>query len=345
MKIEVIISNQTPIFSAAPGAATISLDGAINPPGGGFPFTRARTQSVIAIDEAGTRRPLPVPVVPGNTMRNLLRRTMLKHVLEPVLKGRAQFSINAYAAAYAGNATGNPDGVPSSFDEIVTMRNHPFIGLFGGGPRMLQGRLMVDHLWPLHTNAQRVIGEGLEDRLISGKITDVVWTRRVDPVTTMTDEDDASVIKDGVAEANKWIVDAFEQSKAAASKRKKGAEADASADDAKGGRGLRAFNAHEVVVPGVEWFWRMSVDNPTDAQVGLILTALSNMSRERIAGGHAKNYGSFTISDVTLDGESVWAVDGLNLDNCETYMDALTDTLDSLGVDEFERFAASAKDA
>jgi len=311
---------------------------------------RSRTQSVIAVDESGARRAVSVPVVPGNTMRNLLRRSMLKHVLEPALKGRAQLSISAYAAAYAGNSTGNPDGVASSFDEIITMRNHPFIGLFGGGPRMLEGRLMVDNLWPLHTNAQSVIAEGLEDRLVSGKITDIVWTRRDDPITSLNDEGDAELIKDGIAESNKWIREIFLQKKAAEEKKKskagkvKSTEADAE-DESKGVRGLQAFNAHEVVVPGLEWFWRINVDQPNNAQVGMILAALSNLDKERIAGGHAKNYGSFSIVDVTLNGESVWAVDGLNLDSCETYMDALAEAMDTIGPDEFEQFAASAKDA
>jgi CRISPR type IV-associated protein Csf2 len=350
MKIEVIIRNLTPIFSAAPGANTISADNTINPPGGGFPFSRSRTQSVIATDDSGSRRAVPVPVVPGNSMRNLLRRTMLKHILEPALYGRVQLSINAYAAAYAGSATGNPDGVASSFDELVTMRNHPFIGLFGGGPRMLEGRLMVDHLWPLHTDAQSVIGEGLEDRLVSGKITDVVWTRRVDPITAMTEEKDVALIKEGIAEANKWILERRLQSKAVAEKKRGNADKEKTSDtdaagDTKAGRGLQAFNAHEVVVPGLEWFWRINVDQPNDAQVGLILAALSNLDKMRIAGGHSKNYGSLTIVDVTLDGQSVWAVDGLNLDSCESYMDALAEAMDAMGAGEFEQFAASAKDA
>lgn len=344
MNIEIIINNQTPIFSAAPGAASIALDGTINPPGGGFPLIRARTQAVVATDDTGTRRPVLVPVVPGNTMRNLLRRTMLKHVLEPSLKGRVQLSIHAYAAAYAGSATGNPDGVASSFDEIVAMRSHPFIGLFGGGPRMLQGRLMVDNLWPLHTHAQRVIGEGLEDRLVTGKITDVVWTRRVDPITALQETGDVEVIKDGVAEANQWIVGLLEQTKSAASKRSKSAE-DAAPDTGKAGRGLRAFNAHEVVIPGLDWYWRMNIDRPNDAQVGLILMALSKMEQERIAGGHAKNYGAFQIEDVKLDGESVWHAGALNMDSCMQYLDALTEVLDTLTGEEFEQFAASSKDA
>lgn len=344
MKIEVLLNNLTPIFSAAAGVSSVALDGTINPPGGGFPLTRARTQGVIAVDETGSRRVVAVPTVPANSMRNLLRRTMLKHVLEPALKGRVQLSINAYAAAYAGSATGNPDGVASSFDEIVTMRSHPFIGLFGGGPRMLEGRLMVDNLWPLHTSATRVIGEGLEDRLVSGKITDIIWTRRCDPVAALHEAEDAAIIKNGVDEANNWIAGLLEKTKSA--KKSKGSkEAADAAESEKGSRGLRAFNAHEVVVPGLEWYWRMNAVRPTDAQVGLILVALSNLTQERIAGGHAKNYGNFCIDDVKLNGESVWHAGSLNDQVCMQYIDALAEALEGMSADDFEQFAASSKGA
>ena len=50
MKFEVVIRNLTPVFSAAPGASTVTLEGVINPPEGvsRFPLTRMRTMGVVA---------------------------------------------------------------------------------------------------------------------------------------------------------------------------------------------------------------------------------------------------------------------------------------------------------
>lgn len=341
MEIQVILRNVSPIFSAAPGANTIALNGTINPPQGGFPLTRQRTLKVAAETPEGAIKPVYVPVVPGNTMRNLLRRTMLEKLILPCFDDGQQVGIGAYAAMYSGNATGNPEGAPSTFDEVVTMRSHPFIGLFGGGPRMLEGRLMVDSMFPIHMNSLRVIGPGHESRMISGNITDVVWTRRVDPILKMNETDGASVIKGGASAANQWITDLLESNKAKSAKKKAKDEPDeASFDDVKVARGLNAFNAHEVVVPGVQWVWRIAVDQPTEAQVGMILSAISHIQSARVAGGHAKDYGRVVIEEVELDGQSVWS--GTQLDESTGgYMDALASAMDELDIASFDQFVAT----
>lgn len=346
MKFEVVIRNTTPIFSAAPGASTVTLDGVINPPEGvtRFPLTRMRSMNVVADSGDGEARIENLPVVPGGTMRNLLRRAMLQHVIEPTLRSKeAQLGIGAYAAAYAGNASGNPDGVPSAFDEVVSMRAHPFIGLFGGGPRMIEGRLMVDSLYPIHQNALRVIGSDYINESIKGRILQVVWARRVDPILQLGSAEDAAVIAGGVPAVNGWITDLMASTKAKKGKGKKGEEpAEEVAGDSS--RGLKAFNAHEVVIPGVSWLWRISVDRPTDAQVGLILLALGKLNGLRIAGGHAKGYGEFEIDAVRMDGEPIWSCGSVAGDGLDRYWDAITEALDDMSAADFERFAASAKE-
>lgn len=346
MQIEVIIRNITPIFSAAPGKSRISLDGTINPPGDRHPpLTRARSMKVVADTGDGVAKAVSLPIVPGNTMRNLLRRTMLREVIEPALQEKqAQLTIGAYTTAYAGSSSGNPDGVPSTFDEIVLMRAHPFLGLFGGGPRMLEGRLMVDSLYPIHQNSERIIGTDYINDSIKGSITEIVWTRRNDPILQMSSAEDAAIIEGGVKSANDWITDLLDSSKARKGKASKKEEASAEGDD-DNARGLRAFNAHEVVIGGVKWLWRLNVDRPTDAQVGMILLALNKLPNQRIAGGHSKDYGRFVIEGVTLDGQSVWTPTGISSADTERYFDALAQSLDDMTSTEFEKFAASAKEA
>lgn len=343
MKIDVIIRNITPIFSAAPGSASVSLDGTINPPGGGFPLIRTRTMPVAADTGDGVVKSIHLPIVPGNTMRSLLRRTMLKNIVEPALMELGGLSIGAYAGAYAGNASGNPDGIAPSFDEISGVRSHPFLGLFGGGPRMIEGRLKAGNLYPIHTHATRIIGNGHEDRMIQGKITDVIWQRREDPILRLKTNDDVAVIKGGVKEANAWITEINAATLAAADKRQKSktATAEPSAEDS-GGRGLKAFNAHEVVIPGIDWIWTINIDNPTPAQTGLILLALKNLDKLGIAGGHAKDYGRFSVERVNMDGKTVLE-DGNLSEETTQYVDAIAEAMDTLNPDDFESFIASLK--
>ncbi|CRN66744.1 CRISPR type AFERR-associated protein Csf2 [Pseudomonas aeruginosa] len=347
MQIEILIRNITPIFSAAPGSNYVSLEGTINPPLGSsrFPLTRARTMSVVADTGDGVAKAVSLPIVPGNTMRNLLRRTMLKEVIEPALcEKAAQLSIGAYATAYAGNSSGNPDGMPSSFDEIVTMRSHPFLGLFGGGPRMLQGRLMVDSLYPIHQFSERIIGTDYINDSIKGSITEIVWTRRNDPVLQLGGANDVAVIDGGTQAANDWITSLLASNKEKKGKAGKQTEDSAESADSNG-RGLKAFNAHEVVIGGVKWLWRINVDRPSGAQVGLILLAINKLANQRIAGGHAKDYGRFAIEGVFLDGTPVWSPAGISAKDTEHYFDAIAEALDSMTGAEFEQFAASAKEA
>lgn len=346
MQIEIVIRNITPIFSAAPGSQRIALDGTLNPPANvtDFPLTRTRSMRVVAESGDSASKAVSIPVVPGNTMRSLLRRTMLKDVIEPALcEKSAQLSIGAYVTAYAGNSSGNPDGVPSSFDEVVKMRAHPFLGLFGGGPRMLQGRLMIDSLYPIHQSALRIIGSDYINDSINGPITDFIWARRTDPVLQMGSAEDADVIVDGTQAANDWITNVLGASKKKAKAGKKTDDSAEESDD--NARGLKAFNAHEVVIPGVKWLWRINVDRPTDAQVGLILLAINKLTSQRIAGGHAKDYGRFVIDSVSLDGQDAWTATGVSGDVAERYYDAIAEALDTMSAAEFEQFAASAKEA
>ena len=342
MKLKVVIRNTSPIFSAATGENTIDIKGNIGVPNG-LPFSRTRTMLIMS-DRGETPKPVHVPVVPGNTMRNLLRRTMLDELIMPTLKGKGALSIGAYAAAYAGNASGNPEGVPATFDETLKVRNHAFLGLFGGGPRMMEGRLRMDSLYPIHVDALRVIGEGFEEHLSSGKITDIVWQRRTDPVLKIKEESTAEIIKDGPAAITQWAVNAMGASLERAQKRKAKNDEDA-ASEGPSVRGLAAFNAHEVVIPGIDWLQSMTLVDPSPAQVGLVLLALAKMPNKAIAGGHAKGYGAFDIRDIQVDGTSVW--DGAAFADSEqlhAYFDAAMEAMDQLSTEEFESFVATSKD-
>lgn len=341
MKITVVLRNISPLFSATPGADRISVTGQINPPlnVASFPFTRTRRMHIPA--NIGDKTvPVPVPVIPGNTMRNLLRRSILNNLVLPHIEGRDKLSIGAYAAAFSGNATGRPEGV-ATFDEIVANRRHVFLGLFGGGPRMMQGRLTVDTLYPIHRDALRVIGEGYEERIVSGDITDTVWLRRMDPILATRDENAQDVIEGGRAALTQWAIDGLAASAAKRSKKETGEEAEG--DDP---RGLKTFNAHEVVIPGIDWVLKIDLDKPTPAQVGLVLAGINKMAEMPIAGGFSKGYGKFNIQDVTLDGEWIWQGNGFADNETLThYFDAMANELEEITAKPFESFIASTKAA
>lgn len=337
MKITLVLRNTTPVFSATPGSDRISTTGEINPPGrNGMPLTRTRKMNIPANVGGDLLKPVPVPVVPGNSMRSLLRRSILNNLIVPQLEGRDKLSIGAYAAAFSGNATGRPEGV-ATFDDIVATRSHVFLGLFGGGPRMIEGRLSVDTLYPVHPHSTRAIGAGYEERMVSGDITNIVWMRRVDPILANREESAQNVIDGGRQALTQWAIDAMDSASAKRSKKEK--EVEPEGDEA---RGLKAFNAHEVVIPGIDWVLRLNLDKPTPAQVGMVLAGIQKMPELSIAGGHSKGYGQFEIQDITLDGEWVW--DGAQYVDSEAiagYFDAMAEALEDLKGQDFEDFITS----
>lgn len=352
MKIEVILRNRSPLSSAAPGQKTISIDNALNVPNG-FPLTAMRT---MPIPVEGQDKPAYVPVIPGNSMRNALRRSMLDVVMDQV-RGKATMSIGAYAAAYSGNASGNPEGVPPLFDELLTVRNHVFLGLFGGGPRMIRGRLSVDTLYPLHASAHRVLGAGYEERYVAGRLTQYIWMSRKDPITRINSDEEASIITDGPAEITSWALNQIDSSLRGAEKRKsktaksaKGTEEpDADMTPAvKEERGLNTLNAHEVTLPGIDWLLTLRLEKPTPAQVGLVLKGIEGLNSMTIGGGHSKGYGVVEVQEVHLKtsavGKSVWDGIGYN-DDVTDYFDELTEALDSIDVNDFESFVRRTKEA
>ncbi len=284
MKLTVILRNETPIHSGDPEKARISLEGNLEPSGSkeGFPLTRTRTMSVVSDADIDTDPDTytgevcirKVPIVPGNSMRNLLRRSALNIVFN-ALRGRESMDIAAYVAASSGNSSGTPEGQASSFDETVALRAHPFLGLFGGGPRMLRGRLSVDNLYPMVKSAAGVIDSVfhsmLMDLSVSPKspksIIQRVWIRRVDPVASSPAEN-AELVTGGSAALTQWCVDALNTKNA--SKRKKGADADES-EEPEGERGINAFNAHEVCVPGLTWAWNLRLDRVNFDRVSFLI--------------------------------------------------------------------------
>lgn len=346
MKFEVVLRNLSPVFSADPQKVKVTADGDFvsAKERSAFACTRVRRLSVASTDtESGGFAIKDVPVVPGNTMRNLLRRTMLERIVLPQLKGNTLLSIEAYAGAFTGAANSKPEGSPATMSETVTIRNHPFLGLFGGGPRMIQGRMKVDTLYPIHRDCLRIIGDGYQEGMVSGQITDLVWLRRVDPITKLTEEDAAQVIQGGVDTAVQWVVDLLAASDAKKSKRAANDDEKTEPADAEEvAKGLGTFNAHEVVIPGIDWVFQINIDNPTPAQQGMILQAIAKMPALSLAGGHAKGYGRFKIKDVVVDGRPCWVNDYYSDDKLITAaLDALDEALDELNGKDFEYFVES----
>lgn len=335
--ITAIVRNTTYAHSGSPEDARVTLDGKLAAQG--FPLTR--TNRMVVPSNAPTPNPETgememrnryVPFIPENTVRNRLRNLILDAMYDQLRETGQAVNLPCYATLQAGSATGNPDGIPSTFEESYRMRKHFFIGLFGGGPRMLKGRLKCDGFIPLIPSAQRILPPGFEERFISDKITQIRFIRRVDPVAKM-EEDDLDIIKDANEAITAWGLDKVQ---------KKLAKNEPEEGEAKASRNIDSFTAIELIIPGVDFLSRVRMDSPTDAQIGAMLTAYENINSINVGGGFGRGYGEFVLQELFLNGEPVWS-DGQLSDAASQYVDAFWDEVAELKTDILEEFATSKK--
>lgn len=317
--INVLLKTLTPYHSSAPGADYVSLDGKFGRKGPGmFPCVRTRAMPVIVRGEDASTKRVYVPIMPANSLRHVIRANILSDIID-AFRDKYTLSADAYAAAWCGNASGNPEGIAATFAEISAVQMHPFLGLFGGGPRMIEGKISVDNAWAWPQDAA-TMASAYADYTNPSQVTDIVWKRRVDPIAKIG-EDNVQVIANGVMEVTQWCARALE-------KKEEGAEEEKS-------RGLQAFNAHEVVIPGVYFAWAIDFKRkPTQQQLAAVLWAIQKMNGMHIGGGSALGYGKVEVADVMLDGNSIWA-GGID----ERYTDPWIECLDNIEPAAFESFA------
>lgn len=339
--ITAIVRNKTYAHSGSPEEARVNLDGRLSPQG--FPLTRTNRMSVPSsipkpnpqTGELETRNN-SVPFIPENTVRNRLRNLILSTMFDQLHATSRAIQLSCFATLQAGSATGNPDGIPATFDEMHRLGQHFFIGLFGGGPRMLKGKLKCDGFIPLIPSAARILPPGYEDRFTNDRITQIRFKRRVDPVTKV-DEEECAIIKDASDAITAWGLDKAEKKLASKSKSDESTET-----EIKTSRNLDSFTAIELIIPGVDFLSRVRLVSPTDAQIGAILQAYEKVSTITFGGGHGLGYGEFELQELTLNGDSVFEFGGLTK-AAQPYLDAFWDEVAELDVETLEAYAASNK--
>lgn len=309
---------------------------------GSFPLTLTRQMEVMLNNPMGKNAnqwTLRYPVLPANGLRGALRRQAAAIIEDHLRYDREEkVSFNAYNGLHIGAVTGNPDGIPPSRDEVKAALDHPFMGLFGGGPRMIQSCLRVSTGVPL---LERLVEIGMipdPDRYGIAAIPNAQGWRllqcvpvvRGDDALQMRDPRAPEVIADYAA-----AIDAAQQEVMARRARKaddsKDGEEGANVQEGENGRQMLSYA--QIVKPGTPFYVRFTLDC-TPAQAGLLLQALLNMIRSQdikgIGGRSAIGYGRYLQNlQVRIDGTSERPFVG-NASDCE-WNPAAPRTLELLG--------------
>lgn len=245
------------------------------------------------------------PVIPANNLNGHLRRAAAAIIFDALHEKGEKVKMETYSAMTCGAVTGKPDSGLVKFDEYQEARKHVYLGLMGGGPRMMRRYVRVHNAFPvteetlasgLHSGVSRHPAfdgaEAYEKTItVPPKVRMVqTWTFiRGDELRALTDiQTQALVIDDYLVkiQARQAQILADQKSKA---------------EGEEGSRfSTRTFTAMEFIVPGISFPVTFELD-VTEAQLGLFLLALDRFATQDRLGGWSRNgFGQFVMQKVVL---------------------------------------------
>lgn len=296
---------------------------------------------------------LSVACHPGNGFRGALRRKAAERIMAVLSARGERLSAEVYNGLRGGAASAQPDTASNSIEEMVRASEHVYMGLFGGGARLLPSRYIADDVNIIcrHNVDAWVVRPpvGLIEDILNQQTTSVEgevvdkkpyhylersFFRRVDDVNGGVPAEHIENVIDGGFETIQSYVDGIQNSSA---KRK----ADASVKK----ESLSHIVSIERIKTGTPVALRFDFDaDVTDEQVGLLLLAVQDMLEDNRIGGYGRNgYGRLRVDAVCFvnDDETITQRDNLYDGDNFRFGDAFSEyqeaALDALaGIDKEE---------
>lgn len=284
-KIEGILRLLSPMHCAAVGDS-----------GGEKNVTLTQKQSLIT--RTGKRT---FPIFPGNDLRGRLRRKAAALILDHIVVS-GKVKVDLYAGLSAGAITASPES-DLTVEEALRARDNVYMGLFGGGTRLLRSRFCANDLVPVlaDTIAARIvpshfgddwvptgfIGDGVVGPLEGFGITDKRTSFRIDDVARVTSVNEMEQYIENV------LVSVGQKQGETLSGRKERKDSKAAAKtgeikstDVAGKKDLSNMFTVETIMRGTPMYCLIDLQNDvSDAHVGLLLLALQALVREQALGG------------------------------------------------------------
>lgn len=236
-----------------------------------------------------------VPAIMANNLVGHLRRHAAHHVLAALASKGERVSLPVYSCLQCGAWTGRPDGNDLLYSEYVKARQHPYLGLFGGGPRMIRRAFRAANAMP----GLQSLREALHIPHIGQPMPEV---RRLTQVAIFRRNDDLADLVN-LSQAAQTLKD-FESS----IKVYQTAVLEGGKKDGGGRASSFTFSSLEFVTPGTAFDLSFDfLDDLTDAQMGLFLLSMDRFAEQDLLGGYTRNgFGRFVIDALHLDGEAIF---------------------------------------
>lgn len=312
IRFQAILTTVTPLHIATPGAYRLNDRGYVEAENA----SNDNKQPVTAIQRLKmTDASLAVPVIAANNIAGRLRRHAAEQLLNAVRAGGKKVSLQAYSSLMCGAVGGAPDKRDLTYQEYLKSSAHPYIGLMGGGPRMLPRKMRVLNAVPVCSVAQDLMGSlmhpNASDYLQNPVHLTQVWSfRRNDDLMDLVNvPQQASSIENYEQEIQER-------------------QAKIMADKAKGDRAKDStftFSAFEFVVPGANFNLVFELDC-NEVQFGLFLKSLDSFAEKERLGGHSRNgLGAFSLSNVIMSVAEANDPDSDGLYGCDGESDNIFD--------------------
>lgn len=231
-----------------------------------------------------------VPYFPANDLRGRLRRHAARLVFESLKAKSNKITPDLYQALMGGSIVTKPESDLTA-EEALRGRHNVYMGLFGGGTRLLRSRYCTNDLIPVLRDTidagivPAAFGENgvPTGHLAAGVVGPLTGYQLFESRTSYRVDDIARMMN--VDEVMRYIDDA------ATTVGVKQAEilrtrAERKADPNAPKRDLSNIMAIEVVARGTPLHCLIDIaDDATDAHVGMLLLALRNLVREQALGG------------------------------------------------------------
>lgn len=241
------------------------------------------------------------PVIAANNVAGRLRRHAARIVLD-VLKSKGQrVSLATYGTLQCGAWTGKPDGEDMRYGEYLEAKNHPYLGLFGGGPKLMRKGFRLHNALPAVADIRALLGhlahphgDGVMNNIPAHRMTKAWGFRRNDDLRDLV----------GMSAAAS-TVDDFER--VFDERQTKIIEEQAKGKDGDGSRtSTKTYSALEFVLPGTMFDTSFEMlDGVTDAQMGLFLLSLDSFANTERLGGYVRNgFGVVSFASVVMVDES-----------------------------------------
>ena len=246
-----------------------------------------------------------VPYYPANGFRGGLRRVIAGLICDHLKATECAVPGDLYNGLHCGASSGSPDQTAQSIEEIIRVRNHVYMGLFGGGARTHESMYAVSDMNPILDATIRTgsvpekYREGYVAPLSTGdgglsflQPFQIIGKRhflRVDDLYRVTD---AELINRTVADP----IATVNAHQAAVGLNKEDRKGGAKKEDV---ANLQAF---QTIAEGTPMHFRIDMKSDiTQEQVGALLIALESLFVENYFGGVGRQgMGKVRVREMTL---------------------------------------------